>query len=91
MIYAPICQINKFIPDIPALKTFLKDLTPEEDDGIVNILSKDIFAVTSTYKTKEDTDAVLESHSDYVDVQIVLDGEELGKVTFTDGLSVTEE
>lgn len=91
MIYAPISQINKFIPDISALKVFIANLSPELETGNVSILSDDIFAVTAEYNTKNTNEAILESHREYIDVQIVIKGEELGKVIPISELTIEAE
>jgi len=45
-------------------------------DGKYLIDSDNTFAVISTYKTKQATDARPESHDKYIDIQFMIDGEE---------------
>lgn len=91
MIYASISYINKFIPNIYALKDFISKLSPEQETGKVSILSDDIFAVTAEYNTKNTNEAILESHREYIDLQIVIKGEELGKVIPISELTIEAE
>ncbi len=55
---------------------FLKNITPECDDGEYAIDGETVFARVMTYETKMSADAFPETHQKYVDIQVVLAGEE---------------
>tara|TARA_B100001971_G_C18218570_1_gene555570 strand:- start:1200 stop:1688 length:489 start_codon:yes stop_codon:yes gene_type:complete len=55
---------------------FVVDVAPTLSDGEHSIVGKEMFARVMTCFTGRREDAILESHRTYVDIQIVLDGEE---------------
>jgi len=55
------------------IQTDFKNLQP----GKYEIDGKNIFALVSEYETKLESEAKLEAHRKYIDVQYVIDGEEL--------------
>ncbi len=62
-------------------KDFIKCLTKSAKLGRVN-LSNDIYVNIETYKTKMPADAQFEAHNKYIDIQIILKGNEL--ISYTD-------
>ena len=68
--------------DIPNIvKDFIKNLTKDAELGRLN-LSDDIYVNIETYKTKMPADAKFEAHNKYIDIQILLMGNEL--ISYTD-------
>lgn len=62
-------------------KDFIKSLTKDAELGRLN-LSDDIYVNIETYKTKMPADAKFEAHNKYIDIQILLMGNEL--ISYTD-------
>jgi biofilm protein TabA len=56
---------------------FLRSLAPDCKAGRHEIEGEDIFALVSEYTTKAYSDARLESHCRYADLQVLLSGEEI--------------
>lgn len=69
---------------------FLRTSTPELEDGRYVIDGDDLFAGIDCYETKARTDAKLETHQQYVDIQVLLSGSECLEVFPKDGLEVSE-
>jgi biofilm protein TabA len=67
---------------------FLAGFRADQKDGEFTILGRDVFARIMTYTTRNREDAILESHRDYVDIQVVMNGREGLEWFPTDGLSV---
>jgi biofilm protein TabA len=55
---------------------YLLSLPEEAPDGTFPIDGEDLFARVMTYATVDETDAVLESHRRFIDIQITLEGAE---------------
>ncbi len=70
----------------PAMEAALELLEKGIEDGKYEIDGDKIFLSISSYKTKEPDDAKLEIHKDYIDVQLVLKGEELIYMDSVEGL-----
>ncbi len=88
MIYAPLTEFESFFSGQPLIREFVSSLNRNIALGRKDILGDDIYASIAEYNTKPIREAVLESHREYVDIQIVLSGTELGKVLWRDGLKV---
>ena len=68
--------------DIPNIaKDFIKNLTSDIELGRV-YLSDDIYVNIESYITKTTTDAQFEAHNKYIDIQILLKGNEF--ISYTD-------
>jgi len=55
---------------------FLASLTPDAESGVTHIDNEAIYARVMSYETRGPDDAVLETHEQYVDVQMALAGAE---------------
>jgi YhcH/YjgK/YiaL family protein len=51
------------------------------ESGTYEIENKEVFAIVQEYDTKEIKDCVLEGHTNYIDIQYVIEGAELMGVT----------
>jgi len=91
MIYAPLKLVKNVVPEIPELLDFIDKLNPELAEGKINIKNDDIFAITASYHTRKLSELVLESHQQYIDIQIVLKGEEKVMVSYADDLIIKEK
>ncbi len=69
---------------------FLKTLTPDSEPGKRLIQGNDLFAGVDGYKTKSRTDAKLETHRKYVDIQVLLSGTEVIEIFPKKELTVSE-
>lgn len=58
------------------VESFLRKDLAKLQDGKHEIDGELIFAYVSTYETKPLVEAVIESHERYIDVQVLIDGEE---------------
>ncbi len=87
MIFDKISNIKNY-KEIPAeASDFILTLTPETYPGHYEI-STDIYANIDSYTTK--LEGKLESHKKYIDIQLLLDGEERLDYRDIDGLVVSE-
>ncbi|OFZ21568.1 MAG: hypothetical protein A2202_08990 [Bdellovibrionales bacterium RIFOXYA1_FULL_36_14] len=77
MIYDHLDNLNKHLPSLVSQKilSFLK--TPPIEDKKFHIEDDNILAITSTYLPRLFTDGLYESHFKYIDLQIMISGEEL--------------
>lgn len=55
---------------------FIETLTPESSNGRFPIVGDDLVINVDSYRTKELSDCVLETHKKYVDIQLLISGEE---------------
>ena len=69
---------------------FIKKLTPETDTGKQFIRGDRLFAGVDCYATKSRDIAKLETHRKYIDIQILLSGEEVIDVYPRSELTVNE-
>ena len=86
MIYDKIENIDIYNIDKIAVD-FIKNLTPDIECK-KHILSDNIYANVEEYTTKDV--GYFEAHKDYLDIQILLSGEEIIEYTPLEGLSVKE-
>lgn len=79
MIIDTIENISKYNKDAVWLKVvnFIKNIDNDLDDGEYEIDGTNIFARVMTYDTKNIEDAYPEAHKQYIDIQLVLSGEEM--------------
>lgn len=56
-----------------SVHAFLVSLDAETEEGEYEIRGRDVFARVITYETKAETEAILETHREYIDIQIALD------------------
>ena len=68
---------------------FLKTAAPEMEDKKYLIQGGDLFAGVNSYQTKPRDAAKLETHQKYVDIQVLLSGEEIIEVFEKQGLTVS--
>ncbi len=68
---------------------FLLSLSPDTPDGEYPLQGEDVFARVMTYATRPREEAILETHREYADVQIVLGGAEAMEWTPAQGLEVS--
>ncbi len=69
---------------------FLRTATPELEDGRIVLDGNDLFAGIDCYETKARTKAKLETHRNYVDIQVLLSGTECLEIFPKAGLTVSE-
>ena len=81
-------SIYKNIPDIA--RNFILNLKKETPNIGKHILSDSIYANIETYDTKLLENGKFEAHKDYIDIQILLKGQEQIFVAPQNGLAVSE-
>ena len=54
-------------------------------------ITSDIFAIEQSYNTKKPEDSLFESHIKYIDIQLLISGEEVIEVVHTDLLKIDSE
>lgn len=82
-------RYSSSIPRFADVAEFLKRDLSAMPDGRIDIDGNDLYASLATYETKSVENSLFESHDKYVDIQILLAGEELCAVApFSDSLSV---
>ena len=90
MIFDNIKNIDKY-PQIPQVaRDFIKNLVVDVALGRHEI-SQDIYANVDEYFTKPIEKGRLEAHKNYIDIQLLLDGQEELDYTSVEGLEVSEE
>lgn len=89
MIFDEIKNIKKYNVPAEAVE-FVLNLTPEIECGKY-ILSDNVYASVNEYSTKNHEDCFFEAHKKYIDIQLLLKGEERLDFTFADGYKVKEE
>lgn len=70
------------------IKEFIDSFTIDTELGRYDFEGEDLFAFVSEYETKPRSEAVLEAHKKYVDVQFLLAGEERLEWSRPDGLTL---
>ncbi len=63
---------------------FVVEFDPSQDDGTYPIDGEDIFAIVQSVNTKDAKENPFESHEKYLDVQMVLAGEERHDIALMD-------
>jgi 3-deoxy-D-manno-octulosonate 8-phosphate phosphatase (KDO 8-P phosphatase) len=74
-----------------ALDYLKKLVVTEKDIGKRQIVDDNLFYSVQAYQTKSETDCKLKSHRKYVDIQIIVSGEENMDITDISRLTVKEE
>ena len=70
---------------------FLQDADPSTlEEGRIDISGKEVYALVQSYDTRRADETPFESHRDYVDVQVVVAGNETMYWAPTDSLPVTD-
>ena len=69
---------------------FLQSLSPDVEDGKVELDGKNLFCAIETYETTSVEGHEFESHHDYADIQCLLEGEESILWAPREGLTVTK-
>jgi YhcH/YjgK/YiaL family protein len=82
-------SLYPFGPSWETAFEFLKTLTPETETGKRLIQGDRLFAGVDCYETKSRAAAKLETHRKYVDIQMLLSGEEIIEVFEKQGLTVS--
>lgn len=83
-------SLYPFGPAWEAAFELLETLTPDSETGKRLIQGNDLFANVDCYKTRFPADARLEAHRKYVDIQVLLSGEEIIEFFPRNGLTVSE-
>lgn len=81
-------SIYKNIPDIA--RNFILNLKNEAPSLGKHVLSDSIYANVETYETKLLNNGKFEAHKDYIDIQILLKGQEQIFIAPQNGLTVSE-
>ncbi|AYO31078.1 MAG: hypothetical protein PWR06_113 [Thermoanaerobacteraceae bacterium] len=57
---------------------YLEGINPQSmQDGRYNVVDDDIYAIVSTYRTREHNASMFEVHKKYIDIQCMISGEEM--------------
>ncbi len=83
-------NINKYIIVSNHVSDFLKSLTHDFGTGHY-VIDDTAYANIDVYATKDISLCKFEAHKKYIDIQMLLDGEERLDYISVDGLSVSEE
>lgn len=89
MIYANLSQLEHYLPILPCqteASDILKFVSEKKFISGKTILSPNVYINMVEYQTKALEESKFEAHRDYIDIQIVLSGEELFGVTFSEYL-----
>ena len=71
------------------ISAFLAGLTTETEDGRTELMGTDLYAMVQRYETHPYDADKLETHDKYIDIQLLLAGEEVIYYGYADGLQVT--
>ena len=71
--------------------SFAQQLDKAHPDGKIEIESENIFAIIMRYQSKPADELVFETHKKYIDIQLVLEGEELIDVSVCKSMKCTQE
>jgi biofilm protein TabA len=70
---------------------YAKELDPEISDGRYDVQGEDMFSLVMTYETSPAEERRFEAHKKYIDVQVILSGEETIGVTLENNLDPLEK
>lgn len=59
---------------------YIKTVTPDTATGKYPLQGDGLFAIMDSYSTKVRTDAKLETHRKYIDIQVMISGEEVQEI-----------
>ena len=90
MIYDKLNNINKYNVISEKVSDFLLGLTPEIAAGRY-VINENTYVNIDVYNTKDFNNCKLEAHKKYIDIQMLLTGNERLDYINTDGLKVSEE
>lgn len=78
MIHDKMENLLAYIPEScrKAVSEYLAQVKPEMDEGIIEIVGRDVYGRTMSYPTKLEEQAKIEAHDVYVDIQFTLSGAE---------------
>ncbi len=91
MIYAPIKELSVVFKKFPQISSFVQSLNKDSSLGKHQISGDDIYGLVAEYDTKKTEDAKLESHREYADIQIMISGEELGRISWIPRLEILSD
>ena len=95
MIKDSIANIELYAGLSERLAIALEYLTTVSSDGFeeqtVEISGKDVYAMHQLYTPKSDEGRLYENHTEYIDVQFVMEGDEIIRVTDVGDLVVAQE
>ena len=69
---------------------WLRKMDIKTEDGKIDILGDDIFAIVQSYNTYPQQERRFESHRTYIDIQYVFEGEEIMYYAPTNELKISE-
>ena len=69
-------QYTKSLPELKAAIDFIQNFDQSQPDGKYEIDGTRCFAIVSSYNTKPSSEIPFEGHHKYIDVQMLLSGEE---------------
>ena len=90
MIYDKLNNINKYNVISEKVSDFLLGLTPEIAAGRY-VIDENTYVNIDVYNTKDFNNCKLEAHKKYIDIQMLITGNERLDYINTDGLKVSEE
>ena len=71
------------------ITAFLGGLSADTEDGRTELMGSDLYAMVQRYNTHPFDADKLETHTKYIDIQLLLAGEEVIYYGYADGLPVT--
>lgn len=71
------------------ITAFLAGISAETEDGRTELMGNDLYAMVQRYNTHLFDADKLETHTKYIDIQLLLAGEEVIYYGYADGLPVT--
>ncbi len=95
-------MILDLIDNLPLYRGFSENLSKAIDYILNNnlnnlavgkheIFNDDVFVIINEYETKNESDCVIETHKKYIDIQIMLQGEEKVGFAFLKNQKITEQ
>ena len=81
--------LNKYFPK--AFDVIRKILANTPEDGKYVVDGDECYYMVQSYETKSPFDASFESHRQYIDIQVVISGEEIIRFESIDKLSLSKE
>ncbi len=70
--------------------TFINELDPSSPDGSYEIDGEALFAILCSYPTRQADSALFEAHKKYIDIQVVLAGQERIDVSLDEDIEVSQ-
>ena len=93
MIFDSIDNFDSYFTSDTCVKLInhIKELTSDSDVGKTYVIDDDLIINIDVYSTKELSNCVLETHEKYVDIQLLLSGEEYIDIYPSENLEVKDE